>query len=67
MKEPKKQTAPATPAGNRYKAANKKKFKACFNSKVSGYESLCKGESVSFDESSEMFKFLSENKLIVKE
>lgn len=64
MKETKKQSEPKK-AG--YKAVNKDKFKACYNDKVPGFKSLCKGESVSFDESSPLFKSLLENKIIIKE
>ena len=63
MKETKKQAEPKAT----WKAVNKNKFKANFNEKVPGYEALCKGEAVSFDEKSAMFKFLSENKIIIKE
>tara|TARA_R110002110_G_scaffold43072_4_gene134414 strand:- start:896 stop:1090 length:195 start_codon:yes stop_codon:yes gene_type:complete len=64
MKETKK---PVESKKAGYKAANKVKFQSCFNSKVPGYEGLCKGESVSFDESSPLFKSLLENKIIIKE
>ena len=57
----------ATPKSNKWKAVNPKQFKEWFNDKVPGYKDLCEGKAVSFNEKTNIFKQLNNNKVIVKE
>jgi hypothetical protein len=63
----KKITAKPTSKFNKWKVVDIKSFKESYNRKVPNFKDLCEGKAVPFDESSNIFKQLNNNKIIVKE
>ena len=52
---------------NKYKVVNPNQFAETYNDTVPKYENLCKGESVSLDESNKTVKDWLRNNIIIKE